>query len=266
MQAFIFFLAVTFMVATSTQHSLRRRLQQSPDGFVCSFDATTQLIMCRGDSVFDEDGANVTVDSKVTCRSPDGSFDFREAPACTCISAVTRNGQTKPCECSVCPTSFGLSPISINCDYAERPSFLDPFLYPFCKSNDCQGTCDGDCTVEACKNRDCSHCEVGSPSSAPTSSPASPTSAPISSPTVSPSSPTASPVKLPNPFLSASPVESPTASPDPYPGNNLGTVLGSQGSIETPLFPERKNAYDSKDSTKLGSNAREKPLHRMIRG
>lgn len=101
-----------------------------------------------------KDGSRSNIEVSVECDAlPLGMWDYRESTNCICSVNVTdqlgQSGQN--CECAVCPTGFGATPISLICHGSS--------VVGGCSRVDCNAKCEGTCDHE-CESagEDCPMC------------------------------------------------------------------------------------------------------------
>ena len=131
--------ATPFLVPNSDH----RFLQSSPD---CS-PTGSRLICTLKSELTGSDGSTTTLRSTLNCAfSYQVVVDWRRAEDCRCSTDIVKEGAvTATCPCSICPARFGLPPISVDCDYPERPPEQDPLIAGTCSSFDCNSACNGTC-------------------------------------------------------------------------------------------------------------------------
>jgi hypothetical protein len=210
------FQVVNFLDGPDSGNRLDRHLIQSSEPvcltrgsrYTCGFEVTLST--------------TVTVQINVNCAQDTAlGFDFRAAEGCSCSALVPfGNGGSKPCPCVVCPSGFGPSPISIDCDYRGKPAEFTPWVVDRCSRVDCGYTCAGVCT-EGCEDSS-SQCQdqYCNPTAPPTARPiarpiAPPTARPIARPIAPPpiARPIAPPIARPIAPPTARPIAPPTARP-----------------------------------------------------
>jgi len=121
------------------------------------------------------DGNTTTVEANLNCEFDSlVGVDFRRAKGCTCQGFVTQSdGIRRQCACSLCPAEYGDNPISIDCDYENRPEDVSPFVTDRCTSLDCDFNCNGTCNAGCVEPVDpnCYHlCGTVAPTDSPTPS------------------------------------------------------------------------------------------------
>lgn len=113
----------------------------------CTMDGS-RLVCSNIESMMEDmEGNPVFISSSVSCDSSPSKFDFRQAEGCTCTAEVTTGSETKLCGCTVCPSGYGLNPLSVDCGDADEPYVLDTCTTLDCNF-DCNGKCTGGCDVD----------------------------------------------------------------------------------------------------------------------
>jgi hypothetical protein len=94
------------------------------------------------------DGQASTINANLNCEFDSQIVaDFRRAQGCQCSAQVVdANGGIKPCACTLCPSGYGNSPVSVDCDYDTREEEVDPYVVNTCTSFDCSSRCNGTCS------------------------------------------------------------------------------------------------------------------------
>jgi hypothetical protein len=119
-------------------------------------------LLCLLNHGFDSENS---VQVGLSCTT-DAGKDFRSASSCTCTAQVTNivigdHILTKPCSCSVCPSGFGRSPISIDCTDTGDVGAGAGNVIPGCSSVDCNRfSCNGACVSEDVCDVDASSCPL----------------------------------------------------------------------------------------------------------
>lgn len=132
------------------------------DYFECAVSATLS---------FAEDPIQTDLQMTVRCDNYDGMEQIfpeilRQAPNCTCrIDGLDDHTSDHTCECSVCSTGLGASPLSFSCSDAS-------VLLGTCSAMDCDLRCDGQC-ADDCENT-CPACVLCDCPTGPTSTPSEP--------------------------------------------------------------------------------------------
>ena len=145
---------------------------ENPDGrrFVQSFTRpgesseetsnVCQIIGARGRCnsktvVSDANGTQTNLDISVECDlGSQIAFDFRMAQNCECAVTASNSerGELRSCGCAVCPSGFGDSAISVECN--------DDYITGECSSLDCGSTCNGNCVGDCQQSGpECQFCQ-----------------------------------------------------------------------------------------------------------
>ena len=218
--------------------------------YTCEFDYELQVEAVPDDPTTSD--SLIRIQTNVNCPLNSGTlFDFQaaeEAPdLCSCFALVTTpDGMAKPCTCSVCPTGFGKSPVSFDCDFKGRPNDATPFVYDKCKSLDCALTCNGKC-VGGCEEapKECMKPMGCVPTPAPSTTPSTtPTVVASEQPSEMPSV-TASQLPSPVPSVVASqmptetgPTQVPTSQPTPEDYVPPKKIIPQEGELRPKLYDD----------------------------